>query len=260
MFFPTSAVFCFFNSGCGKLILSYQILLAMKTLNKLSALGLVLLTFLTFNASAQTGEIRGYVTDSITGKAIDGVTVSVIDRGNPKVTLTDATGFYSIKPLNPGTYNVAFTYFGTKPKEIQGIPVSAEGMYFLDQAMMAGISTGTVVVKAGEYKPIDMRKDPGVVSIPAIDIIRNGTGRDINSNLIAYVPTVKPVDRAGKQLSIAGSRPDATQYYVDGVKIIGELNIPQTGIEEITVISGGLPAKYGDTTSGVVLITTKSFR
>lgn len=260
MFFPTSAVFCFFNSRCGKLILSYQILLAMKTLNKLSALGLVLLTFLTFKAAAQTGEIRGYVTDSITGAPQADVIVTIMDRGNQKISVTDEKGYYSFKPINPGTYNLVFTVFGKKPFEVQGISVSAEGLVFHDQQISAGLFTGEVVVKPGEYKPIDMRKDPGITTITSVDITRNPSGRGPNEALTAYAPRVFSTDRGGKQLSLSGSRPDATQYYVDGVKIIGELNIPQVGIEEVTLISGGLPAKYGDTTSGVVLITTKSFR
>ena len=43
-------------------------------------------------------------------------------------------------------------------------------------------------------------------------------------------------------------------------KVIGEPQIPQTGIEEMMVITAGVPAQYGDTTSGVVLIQTRSFR
>jgi hypothetical protein len=47
---------------------------------------------------------------------------------------------------------------------------------------------------------------------------------------------------------------------IDGVKVIGEPQLPNQGIAEMVVITGGLPAQFGDTTSGVVLITTKSFQ
>jgi hypothetical protein len=231
----------------------------MKALKNFRALGLLLITFIAFNATAQTGEIRGIVTDSISGKPVDGVTVTIMDRGNPRMSVTDDKGYYSFKPLNPGTYNLVFSVFGKKPFEVHGIEVSAEGLVFYDQQLSAGLYTGTAIVRPSEYKPIDMRKDPGITTITSVDITRL-PGRSTTDILTAYVPRVTPVDRAGKQLSIAGSRPDATQYYIDGVKVIGEMNIPQIGIEEVTMISGGLPAKYGDTTSGVVLITTKSFR
>lgn len=232
----------------------------MNTLKHFRTIGLFLLTIFAIDAAAQTGEIRGIVTDSLTGQPMEGVVVTLVDRGNPRSNVTDEKGYYSFKPLNPGTYSITYSVFGKQPIQRQGIEVSAEGLVFQDQQMVAGFTKETVVVRPGEYKPIDMRKDPGITTITAVDIIRNPTGRGPNDALISYAPTVKPVDRAGKQLSIGGSRPDATQYYVDGVKVIGELNIPQIAIEEVTMISGGLPAKYGDTTSGVVLITTKSFQ
>ncbi|MFM2316499.1 MAG: hypothetical protein RLZZ155_831, partial [Bacteroidota bacterium] len=46
-----------------------------------------------------------------------------------------------------------------------------------------------------------------------------------------------------------------------GVKIYGSpLNIPSSGIGNITVYTGGVPAKYGDSTGGYVIIDTKSYR
>ena len=47
----------------------------------------------------------------------------------------------------------------------------------------------------------------------------------------------------------------------EGLKIYGSpLNIPSSGINNITVYTGGVPAKYGDSTGGYVIIDTKSFR
>ena len=54
-----------------------------------------------------------------------------------------------------------------------------------------------------------------------------------------------------------GSRSNATTYYVDGIKVVGNSNVPTSAIEQITVVTGGLPAKYGDATGGIISITTK---
>ena len=54
-----------------------------------------------------------------------------------------------------------------------------------------------------------------------------------------------------------GSRSDATDYYVDGMKVRGGLGVPQGGIEQITVITAGVPAQYGDATGGIISVTTK---
>src|SRR5258705_12792153 len=63
----------------------------------------------------------------------------------------------------------------------------------------------------------------------------------------------------GQDINIRGSRSDATQYYVDGIKMIGGFRSPKAAIKEIKVISGGVPAMFGDATGGIVLITTKSY-
>ena len=47
-----------------------------------------------------------------------------------------------------------------------------------------------------------------------------------------------------------------TDYYVDGIKVRGSLALPQSAIEQITVMSSGLSAMYGDAT-GIISVTSK---
>src|SRR5690606_37888946 len=44
---------------------------------------------------------------------------------------------------------------------------------------------------------------------------------------------------------------------VDGVKVRGSAQVPQSAIEQVTVITGGVPAQYGDATGGIISITTR---
>ena len=49
-------------------------------------------------------------------------------------------------------------------------------------------------------------------------------------------------------------------YYVDGVKLRSTLaNLPARSYGSIQVYTGGIPAKYGDTTGGVVAIETQGY-
>ena len=63
----------------------------------------------------------------------------------------------------------------------------------------------------------------------------------------------------GGSINVRGARSEGTQYYVDGVKEIGGFSLPKNAIAQIQVITGGIPAMYGDATGGIVVITTKSF-
>jgi len=61
------------------------------------------------------------------------------------------------------------------------------------------------------------------------------------------------------QISIRGSRPGDVLYVVDGIKQRDLHAIPGSAIGSMAVYTGGIPAKYGDTTGGVVIMNTKSY-
>jgi hypothetical protein len=58
------------------------------------------------------------------------------------------------------------------------------------------------------------------------------------------------VSENGKDAYMRGGRSDASVYFVDGVKMSTIGNVPGAAIGSMTVYTGGVPAKYGDTTSG----------
>ena len=60
-------------------------------------------------------------------------------------------------------------------------------------------------------------------------------------------------------LHVRGSRGDATAYIVDGVKSPNISGVPALSVENVSIITGGIPAQYGDNTSGVIVVTTKDY-
>ena len=61
----------------------------------------------------------------------------------------------------------------------------------------------------------------------------------------------------GGALNVKGSRAEATDYYIDGIKVRGSSSLPASAIEQLTVVTGGVPARYGDATGGIINITTR---
>ena len=64
-------------------------------------------------------------------------------------------------------------------------------------------------------------------------------------------------DANGSITSVRGARNNSTYYYIDGIKVRGSTGLPKSAIQEVQVITGGLPANYGDATGGVISITTR---
>lgn|GEM_PF-4074379 len=104
-------------------------------LSKIKTILFSLILFLVYTSiHAQTGEIRGKVTDKSNGEGWIGVLVSVIDsagHSNPRV-MTDVYGNYIISKIAPAKYNLLFSIKGFKSITIEGVIVSASKATFLN--------------------------------------------------------------------------------------------------------------------------------
>src|SRR6056297_3042561 len=87
------------------------------------------------------------------------------------------------------------------------------------------------------------------------------TGENIKTmpmkNINAIAATAAGVSsQDGDDINIGGARSSGTVYYLDGMRVTGR-TVPQTEIEQMQVLTGGIPASYGDVTGGAISITTK---
>jgi len=211
------------------------------------------LTLTAFTLSAQTA-LQGKVTDSDSGEGLISAQVSLLKeevfiRGE----ITDFDGNFYFSNIDPGTYTIKIDYTGYAQKVLNNIPI-----------------------RAGQTNTVDIEVDPGVVltevvvtdyKVPLIETDKTTSGQTLTSDQIRNLPTrninqiasvaagVSSADEGGA-INIRGSRSNATDYYVDGVRV-SATSIPDSEIEQLQVITGGVEARYGDVTGGIISITTK---
>jgi hypothetical protein len=78
-------------------------------------------------AIAQMGSLQGKVVDNASNEVLMLANVVVYKNGAlVKGVATDYDGNYTVKPLEPGTYDVEFSYFGYKKKILQGVTIAAD--------------------------------------------------------------------------------------------------------------------------------------
>ena len=77
---------------------------------------------LTSNTIAQTGIIKGTLREALSGKSVEYASVQL--EGTSFGALTDSAGFFEIKNLTPGIYNVRITSVGYKSKGIPEVEVT----------------------------------------------------------------------------------------------------------------------------------------
>jgi outer membrane receptor protein involved in Fe transport len=216
-----------------------------------SIVALVCFTSLAF---AQTGTLKGVISDVMSGEPIPFANI-IIEKGGSQYagTTTDFDGKYTIKPIEPGSYSVKATFVGYQTIEITGVILSANKITFQDVKLQEGVALGEI--KIIEYKKPLLDQD-------------NLSGETKTAEEIVALPTRSVASVAsttagiyqkdeGDAVNMRGSRENATAYYVDGIKVRGALGVPTSGIEQITVVTGGLPAQYGDATGGIIAVTTK---
>jgi hypothetical protein len=217
---------------------------------------LALLFFATTSALAQTnvGSLNGTVVDKDTKEPLPYVTVTVALNGNVvNGGTTDFDGKYSIKPLEPGTYDVTFQFVGYQPQTTKGVIIKSAKITDLDAQMLAGVELTTVEVF--DYKVPLIDKDGGSSggTITREDL-KNMPSRSVSG----LATTVAGATDTGGGISIRGAREGSTWIYIDGIKVRGSSALPKSAVEEISVITGGIPANIGDATGGVINVSLRN--
>ena len=212
--------------------------------------------------SAQTsGSIKGTIVDE-KGKPMPFLVVGVYqDSTIVNSATTDDNGEFRIAQITPGKYNLKTSFFGYNNYLLNGIIIHANQATYVDFKMTPNsITLGTATVSA-KFREAIVNKDFTTVTPISIEQIENAAiGK---SDIIALVTMVTPGVLAtpdGKDIYIRGSRRGATGYIVDGNRTMNVPTVPGMGIAEMEVLTGGIPAEYGDCVGGIVIITTKEYQ
>ena len=221
---------------------------------------LVLVVVLGGMVAAQTGRIRGRVTDAQTGEALVGAAVYV--EGSMYGAATDASGEYLITNVPVGRQTIEASYIGYRAVQKPDV------LIILDQTV-------------GE----DFRLSRGMIEIPEIittadraRIVRTdaSTSNTFTMEDIDKLPVQTLADIVRMQSGVVtspqygqhlrGGRPDEVMYYVDGVATRDPLygyqaaRINPEATAEVVIISGGFDAEYGEAMSGIIQVITKEGR
>jgi len=198
--------------------------------------------------------LEGKVTDATTGDALIFANVVLFRNGNLITgTQTDLDGNYVFSSIDPGTYDVEASYTGFPTQRQTGVVALAGKSIRLDFKLDAGMVLNVVEIVA--YKvPLIEQDNTTQGGVKTAEQIRNLPTKNINA-IAATTAGLSSID--GGDINIRGSRSDATDYYLDGIRINSNQLIPQSEIEQLQVITGGIEARYGDVTGGLISLTSK---
>jgi hypothetical protein len=242
-----------------------------------SAAFVVLASAVSISAQTGQGSIKGSVRDS-SGAFIPGAIVDIVSEatGVRQTTISNESGLFQVQSLNPGLYTVVVQKNGFERTVTQSVRISGVGATPVDIMLPAGAVTQSVTVNADadlltktessvittvdhaivENLPYPERSSleaallvPGVVGDPL------QPGGIATENPGAYTSYVTP----GAGIVIGGAPPGTSSIVVDGSDVTQPslartgVNLSSRDVQETTVITTGLSAKYGRTGGGVIV-------
>ena len=226
--------------------------------NALSIIAFLLIGVLS-NAQSTFGEIRGKVFDE-NNQALIGANVFVRAGEQQIGAMTDIDGQFIIKPLKAGIYNLNISFIGYVSKEITSVRVDPDQItYVKNQSMEVATFMGPEIEIITYTVPLIDPEEASKITVTA-DMIKNSPAKRNIQAIVTTMTAGVSSSADGRELYFRGSRSNAVQYMVDGMKITGNFrSLPASGIGSISVYTGGVPAKYGDLTGGVIVIESKNY-
>lgn len=220
----------------------------------------VIITAVSGHAIAQgtSGAIQGTIIDD-KGEPVMNAAVQVLRGGISKGgTVTDFDGNYTVKPLEPGRYDVKVNYVGYKQSIIKDVLVQPSQNTEVNSKLQPSSEALLDEVVITEYKvPLIDKFQGGNTTVKTSEEIEAMATRNTSTMVSTSVGAYS--ERDGGTVQLGGARGDGTLYIIDGVQVYGDrgINMSQGAIDQIQVMTSGISAKYGDALGGVVTITTK---
>ena len=222
-----------------------------------SIITLLFFLFPTHIRAGITGKVTGQILDARTNEPLIGV--NVIVDGTHYGAATGQTGRYVLLNIPPGTYTLIILMMGYQTKVVNNVNVSS------DYTTTINAKLNTEVI-AGEQVTVTAER-------PLIQTDLTSTAAAIPESRIAELPAEEmeqflklqagvTVDTKG-EIHVRGGRSTEIAYLIDGMPVTDAfdrtqaIEVENSSIQELQVISGTFNAEYGQAQSGIVNIITK---
>ena len=219
-------------------------------MSKTAFIFLAILLLLPCLSFAQSGKVRGWITDKEIGDPIPDVKISVesLERNG----YTDQNGLYVFLAVPPGEYAVIAECIGYQKMKVTHVHISSNLTTLVDfQLIPDSLTTETEI--STDHQPI-LPTFLNTVCIQTQEDIQHLPFRGFQ-NIIALNPGTVLQDG---ELHIRGGRSGEVAYLINGANatnpLFNDLNVSiiQEAIQEIQMHSGGFTAEYGGANSAIV--------
>lgn len=221
---------------------------------------IILIALLVCNNLAFAGEIKGRVS-SEDGSPIPNVNLILL--GTKYGTSSDLDGQFILKDIPSAKYKLQASAIGYETKVIEVNLLQSKVVEIKIILKQVAVEIQSVIVSASKIQSQEDTRTSLISVEPKSAKMLPGAGEDILRTLQA-LPGVSSINDFSSQLIIRGSGPDQNLIVFDDVEVFNPYRLygaismfnPET-VEDINLITGGFPARYGDRLSAVLEVTNR---
>jgi len=223
-------------------------------------LATVFFCFIFQSGFAQKLTISGTVKDAENGETLIGV--NVFDKKNQKGAISNNFGFFSYSTFDSDV-ELVFSYVGYDPEFMK---FNLAGDTLLTVELRPSGLLREVVIEGERSDPIQESTQMGTIQIPLREIknLPALMGEVDIFKVIQLLPGVQSGAEGASGLYVRGGSPDQNLVLLDGVPVynashlFGFFSVFNDGaINNVELIKGGFPARFGGRLSSVIDITMK---
>ncbi len=213
-------------------------------------------------AQSHTGTLSGEVRDAVTQQALPYANVMLI--GTRWGAAADSTGYFVIRDVAAGTYQVRVSLLGYRPIVLDDIVIVSGRATNLPVDMIpSDIEVSEVTVTGGYFAKLPEQAVSHRTLTPG-EIRRSaGSAEDI-FRVMQSLPGVATAGGKSAQLIVRGGSPDENLTLLDNIEIYNPIHFARSGesmgiisivnpslLKEVDFMTGGFSAQYGDKMSSV---------
>ena len=205
--------------------------------------------------------ISGYIRDAKTGEAL--ISAAIYDTQTHTGTTSNTYGFYSLT-LPAGPVTLTASYLGYEKAHYERV-LTADLVLNMD-LQPASLGLDTLVVEAGRADALEQRTEMSIVTLPVkhVQEMPSLLGEPDVLRALQLLPGIQSGNEGTTGLYVRGGGVDQNLVLLDGATVynpshlFGFLSIFNTrALNDITLVKGGFPARYGGRLSSVLDLSMK---
>lgn len=213
--------------------------------------------------SQDTGLLRGFITDSLSGEAL--ISANIILEGTRIGVATDLNGFFSIPaiPANK-SYSVKASFLGYRSKKVEVMITKDKTTQIHIKLVPIDLQLQTIEKIGERIKDKELNIGVSRITTRQLELMPKGVETDVMRTL-QFMPGVQSTGDVSARYYVRGGSSDQNLVLLNGIPVYNPFHamglfsiIDPEMINAIEFYKGGFTAEFGERISSVLNMVTKN--